>query len=150
MKTQAPVQSRLAKDSLPIQGRGALGSASKKQAQGSPAAAAPSPQPLGLRVDEKKGRIEGTVQPTTVEGRKQVDIPGMGSLVAPEPGKTDGYLISADKLLSLKSNADGTVTVNTRTMGLEADKKGKLKGNLLPIALWLVMRFRAPRAAPPG
>jgi len=131
MKTQAPVQTRLVKDSLPTAGRGVLSSASKKPAQGAPAA--PSPQPQGLRVDEKKGRIEGTVQPTTVEGRKQVNIPGMGSLVAPEPGKTDGYLISADKLLSLKSNADGTVTVNTRTMGLEADKKGKLTGNLLPM-----------------
>ncbi|HLL01001.1 MAG TPA: hypothetical protein VK539_10465 [Myxococcaceae bacterium] len=102
-------------------------------AQRPPAATTPAAPPLGLRVDEKKGTIQGTVQPTMLEGRKQVDVPGLGSLVAPEPGKTDGYLLGADKMLSLKANADGTVTVNTRTLGLEAGKKGQFQGNLLPM-----------------
>jgi len=87
---------------------------------------------LGLAVDEKKGSIKGDVLPTTVEGQKRVEIAGMGSLMAPQPGKTDAYLLGPDKLLSLKSNDDGTVSVNTKTLGLEADKKG-FKGDVLPV-----------------
>jgi hypothetical protein len=88
---------------------------------------------LGLAVDQKKGSIKGDVLPTPVEGQKTVEIAGMGSLMAPQPGKTDAYLLGPDKLLSLKSNDDGSVSVNTKTLGLEADKKGNFKGDVLPV-----------------
>jgi len=87
---------------------------------------------LGVALDEKKGALKGSVLPQEVNGRKLVELPVLGQMPVPQQGLTDSYLLSPDKLLSLKHETDGTVTVNTKTLGLEADKKG-FKGYLLPM-----------------
>jgi hypothetical protein len=87
---------------------------------------------LGLVINEKESTVKGSVLPLTLGNQKVVDMPALGIMPIPEPGKTDSYMVADDKVLSLKSEADGTVSVNTRTLGLEADKKGNFKGALLP------------------
>jgi hypothetical protein len=87
---------------------------------------------LGIAVDREKATLKGSVLPVEVNGKKMVELPVLGQMPAPAPGKTDSYLMAEDKLLSLTSAADGTVAVNTRTLGIEPDKKGNFKGAVLP------------------
>ncbi len=92
----------------------------------------PEDQP-GLDVDESKKAFEGVVSTRMVEGKKVVDVGSLGTLVAPAPGGTDAYLLAEDKLLVLDGNADGTVKVSTRKLGIENTSDG-FKGALLPPA----------------
>jgi hypothetical protein len=96
------------------------------------AAPPPEDQP-GLDVDESKRAFEGVVSTRQMEGKKVVDVGSLGTLVAPAPGGTDAYLLAEDKLLVLDGNADGTVKVSTRQLGIENTSDG-FKGALLPPA----------------
>jgi hypothetical protein len=87
---------------------------------------------LGISVDEANATFKGSALPQDVCGVKVVDVPVLGPMAAPDPGQTSSYLIAPDRLLSLKTEVDGTVSVDTRTLGLEADKKGNFKGAVLP------------------
>jgi hypothetical protein len=89
---------------------------------------------LGVALDEKKGALKGSALPVEVDGKKMVDLPGLGQVPAPDQGRTSSFLLAQDKLLSLKHEGDGTLTVDTKTLGLEADKKGNFKGHVLPDA----------------
>ncbi len=104
----------------------------KQEAMKQQAPPSESPPKLGLEVNEEKGKIKGLVQPREVDGKKLVDLGPLGSMVAPAPGGTDSYLMGLDKLLVLKSKNDGAVEVYTRTLGIEGDKEGGFRGDLLP------------------
>jgi len=91
-----------------------------------------STRKLGLEVDEDKGKLKGLVLPREVEGQRVVDLGPLGYLPAPAAGSTDSFLMGPNRLLVLQGKDDGTVSVYTRTLGLEGDKKGGFRGDLLP------------------
>jgi hypothetical protein len=89
---------------------------------------------LGVALDAKNATLKGSALPKDANGQKVVDLPGLGQVPVPDQGRTSSFLLAEDKLLSLKHEADGTITVDTKTLGLEADKKGNFKGHVLPDA----------------
>ena len=91
----------------------------------------PAEDQPGLDVDVSKREFEGVVSTRQMEGKKVVDVGALGTLVAPAPGGTDSYLLAQDKLLVLDGNADGTVKVSTRELGIKNTSDG-FKGALLP------------------
>jgi len=113
-----------------------VGVSSKEPALLTKATVQPPPPPapkLGLHVDTAAQKIHGTVLPEVVEGVPLVVVPGLDVFQAPDPGKMSSFLIASDRLLSLKREADGTVKVETRALGLEAtNKKGDFSGAVLP------------------
>lgn len=91
-----------------------------------------STRKLGLEINGEKGKLKGLVLPVQVDGRQLVELGPLGYVRAPAAGGTDSYLLGPDKLLVLQSKDDGTVSVYTRSLGIEGDKKGRFRGDVLP------------------
>jgi arsenate reductase-like glutaredoxin family protein len=87
--------------------------------------------PTGIVVDQQKHKVSGSAQSTLVDGQRMVDIPGFGSMPAPDPGKVSSFLLTESRLMSLETDANGLVKVNTRELGLESKGSG-FKGDVLP------------------
>jgi hypothetical protein len=108
-----------------------LSDAFQASGSGRPQALAPKPPVLGLEVNAEKGTVKGLLQPYTLDGQRVIDFNGV-PLPVPTGGKPEALPVSDNQVITLTPRADGLVEVNTRTVGLESDKKdNKFKGTLL-------------------
>jgi hypothetical protein len=87
--------------------------------------------PTGIVVDKEKQTASGSAQSTFVDGQRMVDVPGFGSVPAPDPGQVSSFLLAENRLMSLTTDANGLVKVSTRELGLEPKGSG-FKGDVLP------------------
>ena len=89
----------------------ASGSTSTPTGPTGPATPAPVQQPVSNLTTDKRGFPKGTVG-LNADGK--VEIPGLGTFDAPQPGKTSKIKLDKKNKLHLKMNADGTVSVEVK------------------------------------